>query len=715
LAPSTVDVVAEIEAIGPLLRDLVIGAYAAVPPDDERRLATLLSQLRSKSGIDFSPYKEPTIRRRLQRRIADTGTGTLAEYVRYMRRHPDEYKRLAASFLIKVTDFFRDSELYEYLRERVLPELITTARTRGNNLRMWSAGCATGEEAYSLAILLRELLGDELESFKVRIFATDLDAEAVAFARRGIYPASAISDLPPDLVERMFVPLDGAFEVNKTVRSMLVFGQHDLGQRAPFPRIDLALCRNVLIYFTPDLQRRTLHLFAFALRDRGVLVLGKSETITPVAEHFTLLDPRLKVYRRQGEPILIPSTRIHEATPMPLPHGASGKQRSAMTSSDRDLARAHVRQATSPIASEPCIEPFGDMPLGVVTLGVRYEIQSINAAARHLLAIHKPAIGEDLIHLVDSRLGGPIRSAIDAVRGDINGSVRVTGNLLPPETPGELRSLDITAFAHQVAPEHAGLWPVNLLIVDVSDRENERRRLADELAQARAQASREIEERRRTNTDLTDQLARSTEKLVQVLRANEELARVNTTMTERNEQLFVTYEEAQAAMEEIETLNEEQQATNEELETLNEELQATVEELNTTNDDLQARGVELQAQAAELDAQQARLAAVLANMADAVLVLDTHGTPILSNAAFQLLFGDALPALQDEAGEPLSPEADPSSRLARGEKFRLVFATVNPDGSRRWFEASGQPIHGDGLQGGVLTIRDVPERGVRRR
>src|SRR5205823_861666 len=162
-------------------------------------------------------------------------------------------------------------------------------------------GCATGEEAYSLAILLCELLGDEMEHFQVRIFATDLDNDAITFARRGIYPASTLANVPPAFIERYFIKMNGDYEIKKQIRALTVFGQHDLGQRAPFPRIDLALCRNVLIYFTNDLQRRALHLFAFSLRDRGYLVLGKSETTSPLPEHFILEQPRLKIYRRQGE------------------------------------------------------------------------------------------------------------------------------------------------------------------------------------------------------------------------------------------------------------------------------------------------------------------------------------------------------------------------------------------------------------------------------
>ncbi len=253
--PSAVDIAADVDAIGPLLVDLVSGAFVIQSDDEDGELRSFLARVRERSGLDFGAYKRPTIVRRLQRRMAAVGTATLADYRRYLERHPDEMQRLVASFLIKVTDFFRDPDLFAYLRDQVLPGLIEEARSRGE-LRLWSAGCATGEEAYSLAMMVADLLGDD--DLLVRIFATDVATDALDFARRGMYSAAALEGLPADLLERHFMQIDGAWEIRKRVRGMVVFGEHDLAYRAPFPRIDLVLCRNVLIYFTPELQRRAL-------------------------------------------------------------------------------------------------------------------------------------------------------------------------------------------------------------------------------------------------------------------------------------------------------------------------------------------------------------------------------------------------------------------------------------------------------------------------
>jgi PAS domain S-box-containing protein len=351
LTPTTVDIVANLENIGSLLADLVSGAAMPALSEKDLTLAALLEELREQSGIDFGSYKTPTIMRRLQRRLVATGAENLPAYIRFLQIHPEEYQRLISSFLIKVTGFFRDPELFVYLREHVLPQLVADSRRRGNELRLWSAGCATGEEAYSLAIALAEVLGDDLERFGVRLFATDLDGEAVAFARRGIYPASALANLPADLVARYFAALDGEYEIKKRVRSLTVFGQHDLGRRAPFPRIDLVLCRNVLIYFTTELQKRALQLFAFSLRDGGYLILGKSESTSPLAELFGQEQPHLRVYQRHGDRLLIPPARITD-----IPQVTSGRLVSRRRPAEELDAGLTSRDASRPESSNERIE-----------------------------------------------------------------------------------------------------------------------------------------------------------------------------------------------------------------------------------------------------------------------------------------------------------------------------------------------------------------------
>jgi two-component system, chemotaxis family, CheB/CheR fusion protein len=572
--PGAVDVVVDLPAIGPLLVDLLSGAYVQPSLDNEDELRSFLDRIRERTGLDFTAYKRPTITRRLQRRMAAVGVDDLDSYRRYLDRHPEEQQVLVAHFLIKVTEFFRDPELFDALRDQVLPTLIAEARERGE-LRIWSAGCATGEEAYSVAMLVADLLGDELATLPVRIFATDVSPDVVEFARHGVYPASAVVSLPPDLVARHFIRIDGGYEVRKAIRSMIIFGEHDLGRRAPFPRIDLVLCRNVLIYFTTELQRRALQLFAFSLRSGGYLALGKSETVSPLPEFFALEQPRLKLFRRVGEVVPLPASQVLEAMPL----AAAG----------RGGRRAPVRQplpvSTLPTPSAPSGQRLDrlldELAVGVVVVNRYYDVQIVNAAARRLLGIHTAAIGEDLVHRVDAALREPLRRILDAA---LAGERATIVEQLPRDVvDGEERDLSLSCSPLRLDDVGRGVGSALLEVVPVTNF---------------AKRARELEaERERLQTveaRLRQQLAEAVAELRTVRAANQEMASEQARLRTEVEILQVAHEEAQAAAEEIETLNEEQQATNEELETVNEELQATIEELQATIGELQAANQELE-------------------------------------------------------------------------------------------------------------------------
>jgi two-component system, chemotaxis family, CheB/CheR fusion protein len=599
---SAIDIVADLEAIGPLLGDLVSGVYSVPATSDDEDLHAFLDRVRERTGLDFSAYKRATIVRRLQRRMAAAGAATLPDYRRYLERHPEELQRLVASFLIKVTEFFRDPELFTYLRDRVLPGLVSEARERGE-LRIWSAGCATGEEAYTLAMLVSDLIGDNAEELQVRIFATDIASEAVEFARRGLYTQSALEGLPPDFAERHFTPADGAFEVRKQVRSLVVFGEHDLGNRAPFPRIDLVLCRNVLIYFTPDLQRRALQLFAFSLRHGGYLALGKAETVSPLPEFFSVEEPRLKIFRRAGAPAPIPVGRVLSIGPLKkltrrLDAPAAVPARSVASS------QPAARESSS---SQHAVRLLDRLSTGTLEIDRAYHIRTINAAARHLLGIHTTAIGEDLIHRMDPSLAGPLRAAIDAaLRGEPSTAVYHVPDRVMDDDGHDLL-IAIRSPAEENQPAHEAV----LEVVEITS-------LARQLRQE--VASREqlqvLTDRQTSRTDRADAVLR------ELQAANGVLAVETGRLRSANEELLIENEEAQAAAEEIETLNEELQATNEELETLNEELQATVEELTTTNDELQARTIESQNLAAARETDRQRLEDILQGAPIGMSVMD---------------------------------------------------------------------------------------------
>ena len=616
--------------------------------------------------------------------MATAGCETLKDYLRHLTSHPEAYQRLISTFLIKVTEFFRDPALFAQLSDRILPEIIEHARHDRGELRLWSAGCATGEEAYSLAIALAELLGDEVETMPVRIFATDLDADAIAFARRGIYPASALKEIPPALLAKYFMRIDDAFQIKKRIRNLTVFGEYDLGQRAPFPRIDLVLCRNVLIYFTKELQQRTLQLFAFSLRPGGYLVLGKSETTSPLPQYFTTLQPALKIFQRQGDRLLIPAPATTDGTAgreRPLPRRVS----MSLVSSRRSLL-----ESAAPRWS--LVDRLGaflfDSHIGVVVVDRNYDILTINHAARSMLGIHGQGIGEDLVHLADmpsNQLKTALDSAFRSEMPEMSWDVEIKDL-----AADAMRHLQISCFPDRTLNKDGRIESVFVMVTDVTESTTRLRAL---------------EASNRSNEESAIKVAAQNVELQKrqkvLIEANEELTSANADLRSANEHLLISAEEAEAAAEEVETLNEEMQATSEELETLNEELQATVEELNTTNEELAARSNELERVAGERETELSTARETLTTLRGvvertplALCLLDKAGKVLIASEEYVALAernGQTIPT----AGEvwkklPRSVQAQEADgrlktftveKLVLAEDVAEVLALLTPDNS----------------------------------
>ncbi|MBV9408040.1 MAG: PAS domain-containing protein [Candidatus Eremiobacteraeota bacterium] len=700
------DLVAERADLAGVLQELQ--GYVDEPELGQHRLLQrLLIEIRSGSGIDFRLYKTPTILRRLARLMAAGGFSDLGHYLTHLRAHPEEYSRLIRSLLINVTEFFRDPELYEYLRDEIIPDLLSHAADHGNELRLWSAGCATGEEAYSLAILVSEALGERLNDFHVRIFATDLDDDAIAFARRGVYPETALSEMPPELVARYFTKLDEGFEVKKNIRNLTVFGIHDLAQRSPFPRIDLCLCRNVLIYFTKELQQRTLQLFAFSLREDGYLVLGKAETTSPLPEYFKPLHRIFKVYRRHGARVLIPPSRFREvgssereriAAPRadhPGGRSANSAMNAILAATNRGSTPMTPRAGgTRPTAAEKLAAVLLESSIGLVLVDRRYDIEAINAAARGFLNVHGIGIGEDLIHAISGISAAEVRASVDAaLSGEQDVPQERELELVDPLTD-DARFVAITCVPQR--DDDGAIDAVAIMIVEITAQVRARREAEQTIAQFRSEV-RELAEK-------ADRLVHRHRALVI---ANDELTNANFDLRNNNEHLLIAAEEAASAGEEIETLNEEMQATNEELETLNEELQATVEELNATNDELEARSVEFQdlATAREqqwMTAQRERdrvLAALNAVDDRPLAILDVTGRLVYANVRYNALFGNAVPELHADGAQ--SPPSDPVAQALAGrtvdDRFRARL-----DGREMHVRVRARSFAGNDGAGGVM-------------
>jgi two-component system, chemotaxis family, CheB/CheR fusion protein len=688
ISPSLVDATADLDSIGSVLRDLIEADGVPAEGRDGKAFAALLERVRDRSGIDFSTYKTATIIRRLRGRMGATGHSSIGAYAKRLESDAEEYARLISSLLIKVTEFFRDPKVFQHLHDRTMPEVISEARRRGRELRVWSAGCSTGEEAYSLAITIAEALRDDPDPLDVRVFATDIDTAAIAFARRGLYPPAALQKVPTPILERYFVKVDGGYEVAKSLRSLMTFGEHDLGARAPFPRIDVILCRNVLIYFTLPMQRAALETFGFSLRDGGRLVLGQSETVAAMPTPFVEEHARLRIYRRVPGPPVLPLPR---AKPIRPTRDHEAPLETAILSTRRDV------QITTD-SNEPAEALLLDLRHGIVVVDARYYINRINTAARRMLGIHGLAFGQDFIHLAELLPSTELRAAIDAALGG-----KTTTTVHEVEAAGV--AAEGSRFIETIVrPYVRGVGAVEGAVIELSD-----------ISRA--------EHNRLSSTRAARRLERAAVMNRRLLHANDELTALVAQLRFANQAMLQSSEEAQAGREEVETLNEEFQATNEELETLNEELTASVEELRIANEDLAARTEELRLKTVALEDQKRhseeehdRLQSVLASLGDAVVAVDHGGRTVATNPAYDRLFGgpDAVIRPEDVAGLPLPRAEWPQQRAARGERFRMEFAVSGPEGARRWFEAVTEPLTvEDRTWGGVVAIRDVSERTMR--
>ncbi len=490
----------------------------------------------------------------------------------------------------------------------------------------------------------------------------------------------------------------------------------------------------MLIYFTPELQRRVLQLFAFALREGGVLALGRAETASPLGELFIPDERCPKVYVRRGGRVAIPNLRPPQVLPRMSPARASGMKPA--------LAAPTPNAEALPPLRAPLESVLASLPLGVVIIDRHYNILEINLAARRLLAIRTPALGEDFVHLAHAV---PHRQLLDLVEGAFHGTSPAPIDVrVDLAEPGPHRYLQIACFPqHLEAASPANEFAL-VLVTDVTASQSrllefegtasrqsaERAEIARAMAETQLTLTHTTEENRklaasidelRAACDAADSAKREGEAAVERLgetnrrltAANDELAATIERLRSANEDLVLRAEEAQAAHEEVETLNEEFQASNEELEALNEELQSTVEELTTTNAELESRSHDNAELAKTAQAEREKLAATLLSVGDALLAVDASGKPLFQNRVYTETIGDGA-ALRDADGAPLPPERAPAARVAKGEAFRAELTMEAPGGALRYFEACGNPIQGpNGHAGGVVTIRDITDRSVR--
>jgi len=565
------------------------------PPTDPADVTTVFKLLNSTFGIDFSHYRPNTVVRRIQRRLSLSQAPSLAAYAERLKSDPDELNTLYRDLLIGVTRFFRDPEAFQKLAEDVLPEIIDRAE---DEIRVWVAGCATGEEAYSLAILLHEQMEAKQRNLSVKIFATDVHRTSMQFASEGVYSAEAVADIPPQRLARYFQKKTDGYHVAPELRQMLVFATHNIIKDAPFTKLDLITCRNLLIYFRPVAQKKAISLFHFALKPNGVLFLGPSETPGELHEEFEPIDMHWKLFRKMRD--------------MPLPVDIRTPLNTDLTTIRplRPVTLPAVRGAFDPAlvaAYDAILAKF--MPPGLL-INERRELLHVFGGAERFLHMKSGRPSNDVLDALDNDLRTAVIGAVQRAIKE-RSAVRYSG-VKVTSREGQEESLDIAV--EPVANPRSHLTQLLILIYP---------------AQRRTSSSEQDVE---TNAN-ADQRQISRDRIESL-----------------EEELRYSKENLQATIEELETSNEEMQATNEELVASNEELQSTNEELQSVNEELFTVNAEHQRKITELLELTADMENLLASTQIGTIFLDQQ----LNIRKFTPQVAEMFHLLPQDIGRPIA-------------------------------------------------------------
>jgi len=646
----------------------------APPARSESTLKKILLLLRAQTGHDFSQYKPSTVHRRIERRLAVHQIGTLAEYLRFVQQAPQELDSLLRDMLIGVTSFFRDPAAFAALEAEVIPRLFA-GKSADATIRVWVPGCSTGEEAYSLAILLAERQEALRQNFKVQVFATDIDSQAIAAARAGIYAASIAADLSPERLARFFAaePGECAYRIHKSLRDVLVFSEQNVIKDPPFSRLDLISCRNLLIYLNGDLQKKLIPLFHYALLPGGFLLLGTSETVGEHQDLFAALDRKQKLYQhkpdlpgaRRGGPgrFLTPVLRNDAAPPRAAETGGSGRRPPLRELTEQALLR-EVVQAAALVNAE------GDI------------LYLHGRTGRYL----EPTPGE-------SGTNNVLKMAREGLRRDLTTALRratasgeaVFRSGLQVRTNGDFIAVNLTVRPVAAVPGAASEPPLCLVIL-------EQAAPADQPPPPIPQAA--------EHDPAFDS------------EADARIAAIKQELWAKEEYLQTTNEELETANEELKSSNEELQSVNEELQSTNEELETSKEELQSINEELATVNAELQAKVADLSLANNDLNNLLAGTGIATVFVD-HQLRILR---FTPTATAIINLIQGDLGRPVAHVvSNLSSYNSLAADMQAVLDTLIPKEAEvqtaegRWYTMRIQPYRtlDNVIEGAVLTFVDI--------
>jgi two-component system CheB/CheR fusion protein len=617
--------------------------------------------LRTHTGHDFSLYKRNTLYRRIERRMGIHQINKIAVYIRYLQENSQELDLLFNELLIGVTSFFRDGAAWEELGGNLIPALLAS-RPDGDALRAWVPGCSTGEEAYSLAMVFKEAMGKlkPPKKFKLTVFATDLDKDAIDKARQGVYPANIAADVSPERLNRFFAKVEGGYRVGTEIREMVVFAPQSLILDPPFTKLDILSCRNLLIYLAPEMQKKLIPLFHYSLSPGGVLFLGSAETVGRFTDLFASLGGKTRLYRRtesamRAEPIEFPSSFAPY-----VPAGTAAHPEMKTPLSLQSLADQLVLEHYSPPAV--LVNDKGDI-LYVSGRTGKYLEPAAGKANWNIFAMAR----EDLRYEISNAFQKVLRQegtvALKGLRIGTNGGEHfVNLTVQRVEEPEPLRGSVMIVFADVAAP----------LETKASSR-------AGKVGKTPARNAR----------------------LAELERKHQQVCM----------ELQTTREDMQASQEELRSANEEMQSTNEEMQSTNEELMTSKEEMQSLNEELQTVNAELQVRVDELSWSNNDMKNLLNSTDIATLFLDkdlkvrrftTQATKII-----QLIPGDVGRPITDLGSDLLYPELTADAREVL-QKLGFAEKPINTrDG--RWFTVRIMPYRtlDDRIDGVVITFADI--------
>jgi two-component system CheB/CheR fusion protein len=639
---------------------------AETPSRPAHALQKIFLLIRTQTGHDFSFYKRNTVFRRIERRMNSHQIKEFTSYVRYLQENPAEVEQLFHELLIGVTKFFRDAEAFASLKEYLRP--IVAAKETDGTIRVWAPGCSTGEEAYSLAMLLFECLDDvePTRHLKIQIFATDISAEGIAFARIGQYSENIVADMNPERLARFFQKMEGCYQIRKEVRDVVVFALHNINKDAPFIKLDLLVCRNLLIYLSAELQKSLLPVFHYALNARGLLFLGPSENMAGAQDLFQPLDVKWKISRRSSLPVSLPhlikfpfSLARHTATPPTTAHMSASASSHRQSTTFAALIQKKLLLAYAPPA---------------VVIDTKGEILYVNGRTGKYLEPAPGLSGMNLFEMAREELNFEITGAVhraNQTREDV-----VVENVRVRTDAGQQ--------VLRLSVQHLGRSDVlaGLLLVVFEDQPTPRKvRLAKRSPQ--------------DETEHRDAVVAALDKELQYTK----------------HRLQTTVEEMESSLEELKSTNEELQSANEELQSTNEEAMTNKEEMQSLNEELMTLNMQYLAKTEELSQSASDMKNLLDATEIAIVFLDND----LIIKRFTPRVGRIISLVPSDVGRPLahftsSLRYEHLLRDVQQVLDRLISLEINIQTTRgEWYTMRILPYRSldNYINGVVITFTDI--------